>query len=273
MPTIRLPRFMLPLVAGFVRPIERAGVHSHLLPVMYADLRETVEPYPARARANFRVAVKLSLAFVALLWLIQVLLGGPGVDVADFGVRPHIAAGLSGILTGPLVHGDWAHLAGNSVPLAVLLCAMLYLYPRASRIVLPAVYVVPGIAVWLFARGSSHIGASGLVYGMFAYVLVAGLLRRDRRAIATSLLVCFLYGTLVWGVLPIEPHMSWETHLSAAIIGVALALALRDRDVPLRRTFSWERQAAPSGEDVPQWWIDEMERLERARSQDSRTIH
>jgi len=122
----------------------------------------------------------------------------------------------------------------------VLGSAMLYLYPRSSRIVLPAVYLLPGIAVWLFARGSSHIGASGLVYGMFAYVLAAGLLRRDRRAIATSLLVVFLYGTLVWGVLPIEPRMSWETHLAAAIVGVALAFALRARDVVVRRTYSWE---------------------------------
>ena len=240
---------------------------------MYADLRDTVDPNPARARANFHVAVKLSLGFVAVLWLIQVLLGGPGIEVGDFGVRPRVLAGLLGILTAPLVHGDYAHLAANSVPVAVLGCAMLYLYPRSSRVVLPAVYLGPGIAVWLFARGSSHIGASGLVYGMFAYVLVAGLLRRDRRAIATSLLVCFLYGTLVWGVLPIQPQMSWETHLAAAIIGVALALALRDRDVPLRRQFSWERPAAPPDDDVPQWWIDEMERLERKPPQDTPTLH
>ena len=109
---------------------------------------------------------------------------------------------------------------------------------------------------------------------MFAYVLVAGLLRRDRRAIATSLLVCFLYGTLVWGVLPIQPQMSWETHLAAAIIGATLALALRDRDVPLRRQFSWEREPeVPRDDDVPQWWLDEMARLERKPPQDAPTLH
>jgi membrane associated rhomboid family serine protease len=239
---------------------------------MYADLRDAVHPDPERARANFRVAVKLSLAFVAVLWLIQVFMAGPGIDVADFGVRPRTWAGLLGILTAPLVHGDYAHLSANSVPVGVLAIAMLYLYPRSSRTVLPAVYLGPGIAVWLFARGSSHIGASGLVYGMFAYVLVAGLLRRDRRAIATSLLVCFLYGTLVWGVLPIDPRASWETHLAAAIIGVGLALALRERDVPQRRVFSWERPAA-SDDEVPQWWLDEMERLQRKPPHDSPTLH
>ena len=208
---------------------------------MYADLRDAHLPDPDRARANFHVAVKLALAFVILLWLVQVLLSGPGIDVGDFGVRPRDAAGLLGILTAPFVHGDYAHLFGNSVPLAVLGTAMLYLYPRSSRLVLPAVYLGPGIAVWLLAHpGSSHIGASGLVYGMFAYVLVGGLIRRDRRAVATALLVVFLYGTLVWGVLPIEPRMSWQTHMAAAIIGVALALVLRERDVPVRRAYSWE---------------------------------
>src|SRR3954471_22409462 len=117
---------------------------------MYADLRDTVYPDPARARANFRVAVKLALAFVAMLWLIQVLLGSPGLEVIDLGVRPRVRAGLLGIFTAPLVHGDYAHLSANSVPVAVLGIAMLHLYPRSSRIVLPAVYFGPGIAVWLF---------------------------------------------------------------------------------------------------------------------------
>jgi len=128
---------------------------------------------------------------------------------------------------------------------------MLYLYPRSALRVLPAVYVGTGIAVWLFARGSSHIGASGLVYGLVAYVFVAGLIRRDRRAIAATLLVCFLYGTLVWGVLPIAPRMSWETHLAAALIGLGLGLALRDLDVPPRVRYSWEAERTESASEDP----------------------
>ncbi|HEY1325888.1 MAG TPA: rhomboid family intramembrane serine protease [Casimicrobiaceae bacterium] len=212
---------------------------------MYADLRDAVYPDPARARANFVVALKLSLAFVALLWLIQVVISAPEVRIGDLGVRPREWTGLLGILTAPLVHGDWAHLVGNSVPLVVLGTTMLHLYPKSSRVVLPAVYLGPGIAVWLLARGgASHIGASGLVYGMFAYVLVAGIIRRDRRAVAAALLVCFLYGALVWGVLPIEARMSWETHLAAATIGVLLAFALRERDIPMRKRYSWEQEDA-----------------------------
>jgi len=115
--------------------------------------------------------------------------------------------------------------------------------------VLPAVYLGPGLAVWLFARGSSHLGSSGLIYGLAAYVLVAGLMRRDRRAIGASMLVCFLYGAMWWGVLPIEPGVSWQTHLAAALIGVVCALALRRRDIPPRRRYSFEDEASERGQD------------------------
>jgi len=118
----------------------------------------------------------------------------------------------------------------------------LYLYPSAALRVLPAVYLGTGVAVWLFARGSAHVGASGLIYGLVSYIFVAGLIRRDRRAIAASLLVCFMYGALIWGLLPIERGVSWETHLAAALIGVVLAIALRRRDIPPRVRYTWENE-------------------------------
>ncbi len=193
-----------------------------------------------RARASFRLAIKFALGFVALLWIVQLLNWGFGLELERFGVRPRQLVGLLGILFAPLLHGSPAHLLSNSLPLFILLTVMLHLYPNSALKVLPAVYFGSGIAVWLFARDSDHIGASGLVYGLVAYIFAAGLIRRDRRAIAASLLVCFLYGALVWGVLPIEPGVSWETHLSAALIGLALAIALRCLDIPPRKRYSWE---------------------------------
>ena len=203
-----------------------------------------------RARANFRLALRLALAFVALLWLIEASNLLLGLDPGDLGVRPREWAGLVGVLVAPLMHGSAEHLFANTPPLAVAGVTMLYLYPQSSLRVLPAVYLGPGIAVWLFGRPSAHLGASGLVYGLVSYILVAGLLRRDRRAIAASLLVCFLYGTLVWGVFPIRTGASWETHLAAAVIGAVLAFALRHRDSPPRRRYSWEDEAASA--DPPQ---------------------
>jgi membrane associated rhomboid family serine protease len=196
-----------------------------------------------RARDNFRLAVKLSIGFVALLWLIELVNGALDVGPGVLGVRPRLAAGLLGILSAPLVHGDFGHLLANSLPLLILGTAMLYLYPRSALRVLPALYLGPGVAVWLFAAsGSSHLGASGLIYGLVAYIFVAGLIRRDRRAIAASLLVAFLYGASVWGVLPIKRGVSWQTHLAAALIGVALAIWLRQLDILPRRRYSWEEE-------------------------------
>ena len=193
-----------------------------------------------RARANFRLAVKIALGFVVLIWIIQLLNWALDLDVEDFGVRPRELAGLPGIFFAPLVHSGFAHLIANTLPLAVLGTAMLYLYPSAALRVLPAVYLGPGAAVWLFARGGVHVGASGVIFGLVSYIFVAGLIRRDRRAIAASLLVSFMYGASVWGVLPIERGVSWETHLAAALIGVALAIALRRLDITPRRRYSWE---------------------------------
>jgi membrane associated rhomboid family serine protease len=193
-----------------------------------------------RARAGFRIALRLTLVFVGLLWGIQLLNAGLGLDASPFGVRPRTLEGLAGILFAPLVHGDFEHLLQNSLPMLILGTAMLHLYPQASRVVLPAVWLGPGIAVWLFARGGVHLGASGLVYGLIAYVFTAGLIRLDRRALAAALAVAMLYGAAVWGVIPIQRSLSWETHLAAAVIGGVLAIVLRHRDpIPVVR-YEWE---------------------------------
>jgi membrane associated rhomboid family serine protease len=197
------------------------------------------------ARANFRRGAKVAFVFVALIVAIHVVNVVFGLDLQRFGIHPRQLDGLPGIFLAPLLHGDFAHLVSNALPLLVVGTAMLHLYPDSARIVLPAVYVGPGIAVWLFGRGSVHIGASGLVYGLVSYVFVAGVLRRDQRAIAASLLVSFLYGALVWGVLPIKLGVSWETHLAAAVIGIVLALLLRRRDIPPRRRYAWEGEPEP----------------------------
>ena len=194
-----------------------------------------------RARANFRLAVRIAIGFAVLLWLIQLSNWALDLGPENLGVRPRELAGLPGIFLAPLLHGGFEHLLANTPPLLVLGTTMLYLYPNSVPKVLPAIYLGPGVAVWLFGgQGSVHVGASGLVYGLASYILVAGVIRRDRRAIAASLVVCFMYGALVWGVLPIQYGVSWETHLAAAVIGVLLAIALRHLDIPPRARYTWE---------------------------------
>ena len=195
-----------------------------------------------RAQGNFRLALKVSLCFVLLIWIVALLDWGLGLDLTRFGVRPGSLSGLPGVLVAPLLHGDFSHLISNSLPLLVLATGMLYLYPQSSFKVMPAVYLGPGFAVWLLGRPPLHIGASGLIYGLAMYILVSGVIRRDTRAVSASMLVFFLYGTLLWGLLPSHSNISWETHLIAALIGLVLAVVFHRLDVPLRKRYDWENE-------------------------------
>lgn len=216
---------------------------------MHFDVPDPRYTSSAHSHALMALAVRLALGFVALLWLVHAMNWLLELDPRPLGLRPRDWLGLIGIVTAPLVHSDFAHLIANSVPLAIVGGTMLFLYPHSTLRVLPTVYLGSGLLVWLFGRDSVHLGSSGLVYGLVAYVFVAGLLRRDRRAIAASLLVAFLYGSLAWGVLPIQPDVSWETHLASGVIGALLALALRKLDVPPRKRYAWEDEPQDSGDE------------------------
>jgi membrane associated rhomboid family serine protease len=207
---------------------------------MQLDLPDPAYTASTQSQALFRVAVRIAIGFVGLLWLIELAVAALDLDPGLSGVRPRRWDGIPGIVFAPLVHSSAEHLLANSAPLLVLITTMIYLYPRAALRAFPAIWLVPGCAVWFLGRGSVHLGASGLVYGMASYILAAGLLRRDARAIAASLLVWFMYGSLVWGVLPTPGAVSWETHLAAALVGVTLALAYRRRDTPPRKRYDWE---------------------------------
>lgn len=224
---------------------------------MQFDVPDPRYTHSQHARELLALATRLAVGFVAVLWLIHLMNWGLGLDPRPFGLEPREWLGLLGIFTAPLVHADFAHLFANSVPLAAVGSAMLFLYPHSTLRVLPAVYLGSGLLVWIFGRDSVHLGASGLVYGLVSYVFVAGLLRRDRRAIAASLLVVLTYGTLAWGLLPIDPRVSWETHLAAAVIGVLMAFALRRLDVPPRKRYAWEDEAeAIDGAPLPTADVD-----------------
>lgn len=207
-----------------------------------------------RAQANFRMALQVSLAFVALLWAIWIADEMLGLDLAQLGLRPGSAVGLIGVVTAPLLHGGAEHLFNNSIPMVVALTAVLYLYPNSATRVIPMIWLGSGLLGWFIGRPSVHIGASGLLYGLLAYVFVGGVLRRDMRSVSVSLLVGFLYGTLIWGVFPSRPNMSWELHLAGAVAGVLLAFVYRRWDrVPLKR-YEWE-----DDDSVPEWYPESSE--------------
>jgi len=202
-----------------------------------------------RAQRNFTLAIKVALFTVGLLWVILIVDSVLGLGLARFGLRPRQFDGLIGVFTVPLLHSGPEHLLSNSLPLLISLTAILYLYPASSIRVIPIIWMGSGLLAWVIGRPSLHFGASGFVYGLLAYVFISGILRLDMRSVAVSVMVWFLYGSMIWGVLPIRPNMSWELHLAGAILGVALAIAFRRWDITPLKRYAWE-----DDDSVPEWF-------------------
>jgi membrane associated rhomboid family serine protease len=201
---------------------------------------------------RLRSAFTMTSSFALLLWLVKLVEYFGGLDFTPCGIFPRQLSGLIGVFCAPFIHGSFAHLFANTAPLVVIGTMLLYGYPRAARILLPTVYLGGGLAVWLFAREAYHVGASGLAFGMLYFVLAIGVLRWDRRAIALALVVFFLYGGMIWGILPDSQDISFESHLSSALIGTLLAFLLRRRDPePPRKKYSWEDEDPE--DDDPDW--------------------
>lgn len=208
-----------------------------------------------RARHNFWLAMRLTAGFIAVMWAVFLFESLAGLDLARFGLRPREGVGLLGLATTPLLHAHLAHIASNTVPLFIGGVAMLFLYPNSALKALPVMYVGSAAVAWVFGRPSLHIGASGLVYAILAFVFVSGILKRDLRSVGVSLLVWFLYGSMLWGVLPLNATSSWELHASGMAIGVILAFVFRHQDLPPVKRYEWEWE-----EEFPDEVDDEGER-------------
>ena len=179
--------------------------------------------------------------FLLLIWLIHFIQVGMEWSFISWGIYPLTLSGLKGILFAPLIHADWKHLFDNSIPLFILSLALFYFYREISYKVFFLIWLISGILVWVFARQSYHIGASGLIYGIAFFLFFSGIIRRVRSLMAISLLVVFLYGSLVWGLLPFDYKISWEGHISGAVTGIILAIIYRNEG-PSPERPSWEEE-------------------------------
>ncbi len=167
--------------------------------------------------------LRVPLLFVGALWLIhliQVLLPG---SFGALGIYPRTFFGLRGILLAPMIHADFQHLLSNSIPLLVLSAMILFFYPRVALRSMLMIYLLTGVAVWLFARKVFHIGASGVVYGLVAFVFWSGIFRRNLKSIVLALVVTLLYSGYFEGILPNQPGISWESHLLGGLVGMFTA--------------------------------------------------
>lgn len=177
------------------------------------------------------------------------------VSFARFGILPRNVNGLVGIFTFPFIHGDWKHLFNNSVALLVLGTMVYHFYREFAGRAILWMFLLSGLWLWIGGRPNYHIGASGMVYALFGFLFLSGILRKHMKLMALSLLVVFMYGSLVWGIFPMEEHISWEGHLFGLIAGVGVALAYRNRGTQ-RPSYSWDTQEE---EEMPEWYVKEQE--------------
>jgi membrane associated rhomboid family serine protease len=181
----------------------------------------------------------IPVTFPLLLWIVHLYSLTLNADLSGLGLLPRNFQGLIGILTAPLLHADFSHLISNTFPLLVSGWVIFFFYRKISYILFIFIYLVTGILVWLFAREVYHIGASGIVYGFVSFLFFSGIFRKDNKSIALSLIITFLYGGMVWGILPGMKGISWESHLFGAFTGLISAYLFRKIDPP-KNKYDWE---------------------------------
>lgn len=200
------------------------------------------------------------LVFVVVLWAIWITDFTYELNWTDYGVRPRNVAGLIGILTSPFLHGSAGHLFSNTVPFLVASTFIFFLFPKEKWKILLLIWFFSGFGVWMIGHwNSNHIGASGVVYGLVAFLLTSGIIRKNRMMAAISLILIFAYGSMVWGLFPQWQfnsfiRISWESHLSGAIIGVILAYTYRKHGPPDDQYFVDEEDNDDEDADENQYW-------------------
>jgi membrane associated rhomboid family serine protease len=179
---------------------------------------------------SFTEAVRISFFIVAAMFVVEVadlvLQREKGITLGGFGIVPRTLPGLAGIVFSPLLHASHAHLLANALPLLVLLILLFWDRNYHPVITLCSIWFFSGLGTWLIGRGSDgrrpivHIGASSIIFGLVAYLIVAAFLMRSWRSAIVAIVVLIAFGGILYGVLPHRGLISWEGHLCGALAGI-----------------------------------------------------
>ncbi len=186
------------------------------------------------------------LLIVFFMWLVFWVEDTFHFNFNRFGIYPHRMSGLRGILFSPFIHAGFKHIFNNTIPLFVLLSFLFYHYRRVAWQVLFWGFLMTGFLTWLTGRPSYHIGMSGINYMLISFLFFTGVFIGYYRLIAVSLIIVFLYGSLVWFMFPIVERMSWEGHLSGFVTGVVLAYLFSKK---LKKQYDIEKSVKIYPED------------------------
>ena len=162
------------------------------------------------------------------------------INFNQYGVYPRTLSGIRGIVCSPFIHGSVDHLYNNTIPLAILMASLVYFYRSISfRILIWGIFL-SGLLTWVIGRPSYHIGASGIIYVLASFIFFKGIFTKHFRLVALSLMVVFIYGSLLWYIFPVKDDISWEGHLAGFVTGLLLAIFVKAK-IPTPKKFDWER--------------------------------
>ncbi len=171
-----------------------------------------------------------ALMIVAAMWAVFIVNALVPIDFNQFGIIPRQVEGIKGILFAPFLHGSLAHIVSNTIPMLVLATVLFWFYRNIAVRVLLLSAVMGGLLVWVFGRTAFHIGASGVIFALVGFLIASGIFRKKIKALLLAIGIFFFYGGIVWGVLPTQPGVSWESHLFGFLSGIALAYLFKDSD-------------------------------------------
>ncbi len=179
------------------------------------------------------------LLFILSIWLVFWFEVRFGFDFNSFGIYPRNLIGLRGVFFSPFIHGDLSHLWHNTLPLLILSASLFFFYRNTAWKVICIGVLFTGILTWSFGREANHIGASGVIYMLFGFLFFKGVVAKHFRLIALSFIVVFIYGSMIWYTLPVDPKISWEGHLSGLVVGVLLAFLIKS-GIARPKKYHWE---------------------------------
>lgn len=181
-----------------------------------------------------RHSLFVSCSFIIVLWLIKLYEIEFNLNFSAWGVLPHSIRGLRGIFFSPLIHSNMEHLIANTIPLFVLTFTLFFFYRKSSYSIFILIYLFSGFFVWIGGRDALHIGASGVIYGLAAFLFLSGIISFNIRLLTIAMIVSLVYGGMFWGIFPVKPDISWESHLWGGISGFGFAILYRN-SAPLNR--------------------------------------
>ena len=181
----------------------------------------------------------IPVTFLLIMWLVKIIEVQFSFSFIKFGVFPQSFEGLKGVFFSPFIHKNFTHLFNNSYPILILGVLLFYVYRKIAVEIFIWLFFISGFWLWIIGRQSFHIGASGIIYALASFLIISGIIRKDTRLAAVSLIIIFMYGSLIWGIMPLKESISWEGHLSGFAAGILVAIFYRHKG-PKRKKYQWE---------------------------------